>query len=313
MDLVEYQRLVAAIGFGKRLPTALYVFRDSEAGGLGTDLDHMVAQMVVAFQIGPEFNVIKLRSDELKVSFLCYPRFFEDPHPALRHAITLDLVRGRARHTDYEGNPNPPILHRKEAFLPLEHPKRTVFVALTEAEEAEGLYANTSTIGFKLNWERLLQAKGLSYKGHRLVREGRGKAESRKQKAEIGWPQEGARSSEEQRALAGTEAGNATPHPALSPAEAERVEGNEAAGMRVPLPISPHLFRHATAMHMLEAGVTPEVIALWLGHENLNTTHQYVEADLAMKKRALETVRAPKTKPRNFRPDDKLLRFLDNL
>lgn len=79
------------------------------------------------------------------------------------------------------------------------------------------------------------------------------------------------------------------------------------------LPISPHLFRHATAMRMLEAGVTPEVIALWLGHENLNTTHQYVEADLAMKKRALEAVRVPKTKPRNFRPDDKLLRFLDNL
>jgi integrase/recombinase XerD len=79
------------------------------------------------------------------------------------------------------------------------------------------------------------------------------------------------------------------------------------------LPISPHLFRHATAMRMLETGVTPEVIALWLGHENLNTTHQYVEADLAMKQRALETVTAPKTKAHHFRPDDKLLRFLDSL
>lgn len=78
-------------------------------------------------------------------------------------------------------------------------------------------------------------------------------------------------------------------------------------------PISPHLFRHATAMRMLETGVTPEVIALWLGHENLNTTHQYVEADLAMKERALKAVTAPKTKTHHFRPDDKLLRFLDNL
>lgn len=79
------------------------------------------------------------------------------------------------------------------------------------------------------------------------------------------------------------------------------------------LPISPHLFRHATAMRMLETGVTPEVIALWLGHENLNTTHQYVEADLVMKERALEAVKAPKTKTHPFCPDDKLLRFLDSL
>ncbi|MBU6409146.1 MAG: tyrosine-type recombinase/integrase [Verrucomicrobia bacterium] len=78
-------------------------------------------------------------------------------------------------------------------------------------------------------------------------------------------------------------------------------------------PISPHLFRHATAMRMLEAGVTPEVIALWLGHENLNTTHQYVEANLSMKERALKAVTPPKSKPHQFRPDDKLLRFLDSL
>jgi integrase/recombinase XerD len=78
-------------------------------------------------------------------------------------------------------------------------------------------------------------------------------------------------------------------------------------------PISPHLFRHATAMRMLEAGITPEVIALWLGHESFNTTHQYVEADLAMKKRALEKIIPPKTKAQRFRPDDKLLRFLESL
>jgi site-specific recombinase XerD len=78
-------------------------------------------------------------------------------------------------------------------------------------------------------------------------------------------------------------------------------------------PISPHSFRHATAMRMLETGVTPEVIALWLGHENLNTTHQYVEADLAMKERALAAVTPPKTKPHHFRPDERLLQFLDSL
>src|SRR5690606_14900665 len=65
---------------------------------------------------------------------------------------------------------NPPILHRKETFLPREHPQRDIFRALTEAEEAAGLYEETSTIGFKLNWERLLQAKGLGLHGHTLVK-----------------------------------------------------------------------------------------------------------------------------------------------
>ena len=78
-------------------------------------------------------------------------------------------------------------------------------------------------------------------------------------------------------------------------------------------PISPHLFRHSSAMRMLEAGITPEVIALWLGHESFNTTHQYVEANLAMKKQALEKIVPPKTKAQRFRLDDKLLRFLETL
>lgn len=180
MQLEGYQTLLAGLPFGKRLPTAVYVFREGMAT-LGAELDLLVAQVVGAFQVGPEFNVIKFRTDELKISFLCYPRFFEDPHPALRHAITIDLVRGKARHSDYGENLNPPILHRKEAFLPVDHPKREVFSALTEAEEAAGLYADTTTIGFKLNWERLVAAKGLRYAGHRLV-----KVESRKLKAESG-------------------------------------------------------------------------------------------------------------------------------
>ncbi len=66
-------------------------------------------------------------------------------------------------------------------------------------------------------------------------------------------------------------------------------------------------------MRMLEAGITPEVIALWLGHESFNTTHQYVEANLAMKKQALEKIVPPKTKAQRFRLDDKLLRFLETL
>lgn len=54
--------------------------------------------------------------------------------------------------------------------------------------------------------------------------------------------------------------------------------------------ISPHTLRHTTAMHMLQSGVDITVIALWLGHESPSTTHGYIEADLAMKERALAAI-----------------------
>ncbi|MCK0505434.1 site-specific integrase [Aromatoleum anaerobium] len=77
--------------------------------------------------------------------------------------------------------------------------------------------------------------------------------------------------------------------------------------------ISPHSWRHTTAMHLLQAGVDITVIALWLGHESPVTTHGYVEADLAMKERALDTLAPPETKRKRYRPSDAVLKFLESL
>jgi site-specific recombinase XerD len=77
--------------------------------------------------------------------------------------------------------------------------------------------------------------------------------------------------------------------------------------------VSPHTIRHATAMHMLQARVDITVIALWLGHESPGTTHMYVEADLAMKERALNAVQPPRTKQTRYRPTDRVLQFLQTL
>jgi site-specific recombinase XerD len=76
---------------------------------------------------------------------------------------------------------------------------------------------------------------------------------------------------------------------------------------------SPHTLRHTTAMHLLQSGVDLTVIALWLGHESPNTTHAYLEADLAMKKRALERLQEPASRRRATVPSDALLAFLDGL
>lgn len=77
--------------------------------------------------------------------------------------------------------------------------------------------------------------------------------------------------------------------------------------------ISPHTLRHTTAMHLLQSGVDLTVIALWLGHESTETTHQYVEADLVMKEQALSRIEEMPSPPLRFRADDELLRFLEGL
>jgi site-specific recombinase XerD len=77
--------------------------------------------------------------------------------------------------------------------------------------------------------------------------------------------------------------------------------------------VSPHTLRHTSAMHLLQSGVPFNVIALWLGHESTTTTHRYVEADLAMKAKALGRLEAPDTNMRRYRAPDSLMRFLQTL
>ncbi len=77
--------------------------------------------------------------------------------------------------------------------------------------------------------------------------------------------------------------------------------------------VSPHMVRHATAMSLLQSGADPCDIALWLGHESPATTHMYVEADLAMKERALARLKAPHVKSTKYRPPKALLAFLQAL
>lgn len=77
--------------------------------------------------------------------------------------------------------------------------------------------------------------------------------------------------------------------------------------------ISPHTIRRTTAMHLLQSGAGIDVIALWLGHESPTTTHQYVEADLTMKDRALARLQEPDSNIRRYRAPDSLLEFLKTL
>ena len=77
--------------------------------------------------------------------------------------------------------------------------------------------------------------------------------------------------------------------------------------------ISPHTLRHTAAMNLLRAGVDVTVIALWLGHEQTDTTMIYLHADITLKQAALDRVNPPGTSPGHYLPPDDVLAFLDQL
>jgi integrase/recombinase XerD len=77
--------------------------------------------------------------------------------------------------------------------------------------------------------------------------------------------------------------------------------------------VTPHVLRHTAAMRLLQAGVDTSVIALWLGHEQIETTQIYLHADLEIKERALARTTPTEAKPGRYRPPDKVLAFLEEL
>ena len=77
--------------------------------------------------------------------------------------------------------------------------------------------------------------------------------------------------------------------------------------------VSPHTLWHSTAMELLQHGVDQSVIALWLGHESVETTQIYLHADMRLKEKALSRIAAPEANPGRYRPDDQLLSFLEAL
>lgn len=77
--------------------------------------------------------------------------------------------------------------------------------------------------------------------------------------------------------------------------------------------VSPHVLRHSAAMDLLQHGVDRSVIALWLGHESVQTTEVYIHADMKLKEKVLEKTSPLESPPGRYRPDNPLLAFLESL
>ena len=168
-DQNRVRAAAAASPIGKRLPTALYLHTDAlgQLPPILRVLDGAARRLIGDLEAS---TVVKLHLDRPAVSYLEYPSFDTAPHPALRSGYLVALDRLRCDFRDYSGHANPPILHRKELLLAKDDPRRRRFAALTRQEERAGLYETPEAIGRQRAWQQLVEARGLDYAGHRLVR-----------------------------------------------------------------------------------------------------------------------------------------------
>lgn len=114
-------------------------------------------------------NVVKLSQAKPQVSYLYYPDFESDPHPALAASLVVPLNTFHIDYREYKDSKNPFILHRKETFLAPDHPLRPKFARLTHQEERYNLYDKPELIGTREGWQRVLDEKEVYIAGHRLL------------------------------------------------------------------------------------------------------------------------------------------------
>ena len=154
---------------GKLLPKALYVHRDA-VPALEPQL--RIYEGCARNYIGDveDANIVKIHRHSGKVSYLCYPDFNKDPHPALVRSFKVNLRSLDIHCYDYSASANPPILHRKETFLEASDCRYAKFAKLTRQEERKGLLEETATIGTRNGWNLRLADNSVELRGHRLVR-----------------------------------------------------------------------------------------------------------------------------------------------
>lgn len=154
---------------GKLTPTALYVHRRALSS---CPVLLRLYEECGALAAGrpAEWDVVKMHHDRRMISWLAYPRFDADPHPALHSSYHVDLRTLKVGMTDYADAPNPPVLHRKEEFLRPEDSRYDLYARLTRSEARAGLFLNPHIIGTRHGWNAELQRCGRELRGHRLVR-----------------------------------------------------------------------------------------------------------------------------------------------
>ncbi|MFC1660910.1 DNA phosphorothioation-associated putative methyltransferase [Gemmatimonadota bacterium] len=159
-------------GVGKLTGSALYVHRSAL-----DSLDRVLRayEGCARAMLGdlPESNVMKFHRRYPAVSYLSYPDFDRIGHPELRWAYFVDLRGLKATYEDFSERTNPPLLHRKEALVGPEYPRRAAFERLTGREEKLGLFDHPERIGTRRGWESALDELNVEVRGHRIFKKAR--------------------------------------------------------------------------------------------------------------------------------------------
>lgn len=167
-DRARIEQACKVVDFGKLTPEALY-FHETALQRMPPILRALegCARVVIGEVEGA--NVIKLDRQRPKISYLSYPDFDTAAHPSLAFSVVVWLDTMIAKHYDFSRRANPPILHRKETFVPPDYPGVEKFARLTRQEERRGLLDRES-IGTLRGWEELLAQEGFTVAGHVLRR-----------------------------------------------------------------------------------------------------------------------------------------------
>ncbi|MEZ2225052.1 DNA phosphorothioation-associated putative methyltransferase [Microcoleus sp.] len=154
---------------GKKLPTAFYVHVSALAALHPVVIIYEKCARQNLPNIIDEATVIKFQLRQPKISYLFYPDFDTDAHPALQKSIQINLETGEVKCMDYSASENPPVLHRKETFVTADYPHYQKFAQLTKSEEKWGLLDNTSVIGTREGWLKYLGYCGVKIQDHAVV------------------------------------------------------------------------------------------------------------------------------------------------
>ncbi|WP_265262538.1 DNA phosphorothioation-associated putative methyltransferase [Spirulina subsalsa] len=154
---------------GKHLPGALYIHQ-SALSALDPQLQVYEQKARTLAPQSHQATLIKFNYDRPTLSYLFYPDFDQDPHPALQGSIQVNLTEETVQYRDYSTSENPPILHRKETFVTPEYPHYAVFLELTRREENLGLLDDPRLIGTQREWNKRLETYGVTLEGHALLR-----------------------------------------------------------------------------------------------------------------------------------------------
>ena len=157
-----------ASGVGKRTGNGLYVHESavSDVPALLRVYEGCARALVGTVE---QTTLIKLHRGDPCVSYLSYPNFDKDPHPALAASVVCELRDRRVRVLRFDRRENPPILHRKEEFVSSDYPGRSKFARMTAAEERAGLFLRPESIGNLLGWNAACDAANVRFVGHRVL------------------------------------------------------------------------------------------------------------------------------------------------